>query len=75
MPVTGRMRSTAEAVKEKTKNLESLKNSRFSARSRNRTGTELPPKDFKSFASTYSAIRANGLAILTKTDIKCKKYY
>ena len=30
----------------------------YGARSRNRTGTVLPPRDFKSLASTYSAIRA-----------------
>lgn len=29
------------------------------ARSRNRTGTVLPPRDFKSLASTNFAIRAN----------------
>ena len=31
------------------------------ARSRNRTGTELPPRDFKSLASTNFAIRAAGV--------------
>ena len=30
----------------------------YGARSRNRTGTKLPSRDFKSLASTYSAIRA-----------------
>jgi hypothetical protein len=40
------------------------------ARSRNRTGTVLPPRDFKSLASTNFAIRAylvDGLSLLIPT--------
>ena len=33
------------------------------ARGRTRTGTELPPRDFKSLASTNFATRANSIAI------------
>ena len=36
---------------------------RYGARGRTRTGTELPPRDFKSLASTNFATRANSIAI------------